>query len=135
MFVSDGGAPRVLVVDDDADARELVAYFLGARGCAVCMADSAEQGMRELYRFAPDVIVSDIGMPGEDGYEFVRRIRALPSPHLRRLPTIAVTAFGRPEDKAMALSCGFDAHLTKPVALPNLIATIASLATSGSTVR
>lgn len=121
---------RVLVIDDDQDARDLLAYFLQSRGLDVHSVESAELALAELNGFSPHVILSDIGMPGEDGYSFIRRVRALPSPETSQLPAIAVTAFTRAEDKAMALSCGFDAHLSKPVALPRLLEAIVDLVAS-----
>ena len=121
---------RVLVIDDDQDARELLVYFLQSKGLDVHSVDSAERAITELSGFAPDVILSDIGMPFEDGYSFIRRVRALPSPRTSRLPAIAVTAFSRAEDKAMALKSGFDAHVSKPVALANLFEAIVGLAAS-----
>ena len=119
---------RVLVIDDDQDARDLLVYFLQSKGLDVHSADSAERGLSELTGFSPDVILSDIGMPIEDGYSFIRRVRALPSPRISRLPAIAVTAFSRAEDKALALKSGFDAHVSKPVALGNLFDAIVALA-------
>ena len=121
---------RVLVIDDDQDARELLVYFLESKGLNVHSVDSAERAITELSGFSPDVILSDIGMPIEDGYSFIRRVRALPSPRISRLPAIAVTAFSRAEDKAKALNSGFDAHVSKPVALANLFEAIVSLASS-----
>ncbi len=127
---NDSAPLRVLVIDDDQDARDLLVYFLESKGLDVRSVDSAEQAIAELSGYSPDVILSDIGMPFEDGYSFIRRVRALPSPRISRLPAIAVTAFSRAEDKAMALKSGFDAHVSKPVALANLFEAIVTLASS-----
>ena len=123
---------RVLVVDDDADARDLVAEALLIAGAVVRTADSAEA---TLAAFAQDddvdIIVSDIGMPGVDGYELMRRIRRLPGAR-GRVPSIAVTAYARPGDREEAMQAGFNAHLTKPVEIDELLRTIASLVRNAS---
>lgn len=106
---------RVLAVDDDRDALELLAELLGSRGVVVLVAGSAEEAMTVLERDRPDALVSDIGMPGEDGYSLIARIRQLADPVLRAIPAMALTAFARSEERAKALWSGFDHHLTKPV--------------------
>jgi PAS domain S-box-containing protein len=104
---------RVLVVDDEADARELLLAVLEHHGASVDSAGSVDDALVALERAPPDVLVSDIGMPGTDGYELIRRVRArgATSP----LPAVALTGFARPEDGQRALESGFDAHLAKPV--------------------
>ena len=107
---------RVLVVDDDQDARELLAIALEGHGAAVRTAPSAAEGMRQLEQDRFDVLVADIGMPDEDGYSFVRRLRARENDQrLTRLPAIAVTAYGAASDRDEAFRAGFDVHLPKPV--------------------
>ena len=119
---------RVLVVDDEPDARELVAVVLGNAGAIVETAASAKEGLAALRRFHPDVLVSDIGMPVEDGYAFMRRVRALPPSEGRRVAAIALTAYTRDEDRAAARAAGYDTHVGKPVNPHELTATIARLA-------
>ena len=120
---------RVLVVDDDDDGRELLALLLDACGIETRGASSAAEAIQELSTFRPDLIVSDIGMPLEDGYSLIRRIRALPrDTSLASTPVIALTAFARPEDRTQALLAGFNVHLTKPVDPKELLAAIADLA-------
>lgn len=102
---------RVLVVDDEADARDLLRRLLTERGCEVTIANSAEDALTVLAAGPCDVLLTDIGMPGTDGYELLRRVRAL---HSSR-KAIAVTAFARPADRDRALAAGFDGHLAKPV--------------------
>ena len=109
------GGVDVLVVDDEADARELLAALLEHHGATVTAAASVEEALAALAERAPDVIVSDIGMPGADGYELARRLRALADDELRRTPAVALTGFARPEDGVRAADAGFDAHLAKPV--------------------
>ncbi len=106
---------RVLVVDDEPDARELVAYVLEAAGVTVKVAGSAAEALSTLAAFTPHVIVSDIGMPEQDGYFLIRRIRTLSDDEKRDIPAIALTAFARNEDRARALTEGFNQHMTKPV--------------------
>ncbi len=117
---------RVLVVDDEPDARDLLAVLLSRVGGQVETAESVAEALVVLEGFQPDVLVSDIGMPDEDGYSFIRRVRA--NETLKRLPAIALTAFTRAEDRARAHAAGFDLHLGKPVDPDLLIAAIEKLA-------
>ena len=118
---------RVLVVDDDADARELFSSILGSAGAAVLTAASAADAL-QLLNNGVDVLLSDIEMPGEDGYQLLRRARAHPAVKGTRMLAIAVTAYARSADQRRAIEAGFDRHLTKPVDPTELIAVIASLA-------
>jgi CheY-like chemotaxis protein len=106
---------RILVVDDEADARELLACFLESAGATVLLAEAAAAALAVLADHTPDVMVSDIGMPGEDGYSLMRSVRSLPHAEKRALPAIALTAFTRDVDRECALSAGFDVHLPKPL--------------------
>ena len=107
---------RILVVDDDEDARDLLAIALEGHGAAVRTAPSAAEGLRHLEQERFDVLVADIGMPEEDGYSFVTRIRNRErTESLTRLPAIAVTAYTAASDREQAFRAGFDAHLPKPV--------------------
>ena len=105
---------RVLIVDDEPDACEVLGTILGAAGAEVALAASAEAAFALLASFAPDVLVSDVGMPGEDGYALIRRVRG--SAHrFARVPAVALTAYAGPEDARHAVLAGFDTHLAKPV--------------------
>ncbi len=117
---------RVLVVDDDEDARALMQRVLTDQGAAVTLAASAEIGLRELERVRPDVLVSDIGMPEVDGYTFIRTVRGLPADRGGRTPAIAITAYAREEDSERAVSTGFQAYMSKPVDPTRLISLAAS---------
>jgi PAS domain S-box-containing protein len=119
---------RVLVVDDDPDGRELVRRVLGASGATVVTAGSAAEGLEAVERERPDVIVSDIGMPGVDGYEFIRRVRALGRGRGGAAPAVAVTAFARSEDRRRALRAGYQSHVAKPMDAAELVEVIASVA-------
>ena len=118
---------RVLVVDDEADARQLLERVLGDFSAEVMTASSASEALPLVQSFDPHVLVSDIGMPGRDGYDLIRDVRALPAPR-RRLPALALTAFARSEDRTRAMLAGYQVHLAKPVEPSELIATVASLA-------
>jgi CheY-like chemotaxis protein len=117
----------VLVVDDEADARELINRILSDCHASVRMASSAEQALASIRDKIPQVIVSDLGMPDVDGFELMARIRALGTEYAR-LPAVALTAFARSEDRLRALEAGFRAHISKPVEPSELIATVASMA-------
>jgi PAS domain S-box-containing protein len=117
---------KVLAVDDDADSRHLLATILGRCGAEVQTCESAAQALRSLAEFHPDVLVSDIGMPGEDGYSLIRKVRSSENSY-RRVPAVALTAFARAEDRMKALSAGFNMHVPKPVEPAELTTVIASL--------
>ncbi len=126
---------RVLVVDDEPDSREIVRRMLERCDAVVATAGSAAEGRQLLREFRPDVLVSDIGMPGEDGYQFVKTLRETPAVHAdpesglqRKLPAIALTAFARSEDRQRALLAGFDTHVAKPVDAAELVTVVARLA-------
>ncbi|HEU4534147.1 MAG TPA: ATP-binding protein, partial [Polyangiaceae bacterium] len=122
---------RVLAIDDDPDARDLVCAILEGQGARVEAAGSAAEGFEAFVRSPPDLLVSDIGMPGEDGYSLIRRVRALPADQGGRVPAIALTAFTRAVDRARALTAGFRAHVTKPIDPAELTGVIASLVRLG----
>ena len=119
---------RVLVVDDQADARDLLDRLLADRGAEVATASSAAEALTAVAGFRPHVLVSDLGMPDEDGYELMRKLRALPADQGGTIPAAAVSALARPEDERRALAAGFQLHLAKPVEVPGLIAAVARLA-------
>jgi CheY-like chemotaxis protein len=118
---------RVLVVEDDRDTAELFERFLGDAGASVALVHSVDAALDTLPRFAPHVLVSDIGMPDVDGYEFLRRVRNLDPSQGGAIPAVAVTAFARAEDRTRAILAGYQAHLAKPVDAPELIATVRML--------
>ncbi|MEP6592080.1 MAG: ATP-binding protein [Acidobacteriota bacterium] len=119
---------RVLVVDDNPDARELLATVLGWCRAEVTGVESVAEAIDRLTRLTPDIIISDIEMPDEDGYGLIQRVRNLDGERGRQIPAIALTAHARIEDRLRVLSAGFDTHVTKPVEPTELVAVIASLA-------
>ncbi|NBD10296.1 PAS domain S-box protein [Corallococcus silvisoli] len=119
---------RVLVVDDEEDARELLSTLLEENGASVLTAGSAAEGLQVIQAERPDVLVSDIGMPGTDGYGFIERVRALPEEQGGRTPAVAITAYARSEDRTRVLRAGFQSHVPKPVEPVELLAVLASLA-------
>ena len=120
----------VLVVDDEQDARELIQHMLEDRGAVVTVAESGEAALRVLATSRPDVVISDIGMPRMDGFQFLRRFRA-EEPKGRRIPAVALTAFARPEDRKRALLAGYQSHMSKPVDMAELIIVINGLLDRG----
>jgi signal transduction histidine kinase/CheY-like chemotaxis protein len=119
---------RVLVIDDEADARELIGYLLETCGASVKQATSAAEALEVLNSNPLDLIISDIGMPGEDGYALIRSIRTLPVEAKRNVPAIALTAFARNEDRSRALVAGFNVHIAKPVEPSVLVRAVVDLA-------
>ncbi len=119
---------RVLVVDDEVDSRELLMQLLASWGARPSGAISAAEALLAMLREPPDLLVSDIAMPGEDGYALVRALRAAEAARgLPRTPAVALTAFTRPEDRTRVLAAGFDAHMAKPVEPDELLATLCGL--------
>lgn len=118
---------RVLVVEDHPDTNELFCALLRASGALVIGVDSAEKAMEALVPFKPDVLVADIGLPGEDGYALIRRIRGLPPEKGGNVPAMAVTAYGMPDDRARALWKGFQMHVPKPIDPQDLLYRVARL--------
>jgi CheY-like chemotaxis protein/anti-sigma regulatory factor (Ser/Thr protein kinase) len=118
---------RALFVDDEADARELITQMLAQVGAEVRTAASATEALAACDEWRPDVIISDIGMPGEDGYALMKKLRALESERGGHIPAIALTAYGRREDRRRALSVGYESHIRKPVEPAELLAVVASL--------
>jgi CheY-like chemotaxis protein len=116
---------KALVVDDDGDARDVVAALLTRAGAEVVTAASAAEASALLETLRPDALVSDLGMPDEDGFSLARRLRA--NPATRDVPAIALSAFARPEDRRNALIAGFQMHLAKPVDPAELVLAVASL--------
>lgn len=123
----DLGGARVLVVDDEADSRELLLQLLASWGARAGGAGSVREALAVLAGEEPDVIVSDIAMPGEDGFALLEHVRGGDDDRDAPLPVLALTAFARAEDRRRILSAGFDAHVAKPVEPDELRATIAGL--------
>ncbi|PTX93298.1 hypothetical protein DB345_16930 [Spartobacteria bacterium LR76] len=119
---------RVLVVDDDGDARELLRSILAQCGASVRTAGSASEALSQMDSRVPDVLVSDIGMPGQDGYGLIREVRMRPREKGGHVPALALTAFARSDDRRRAISAGFHMHLAKPVEPAELVTVVASLA-------
>jgi K+-sensing histidine kinase KdpD/CheY-like chemotaxis protein len=126
---------RVLLVDDEPDAREVMASALESCGATVVSAGSVRDALETLGHTDIDLLLSDIAMPGRDGCELIRDIRAMPSTHLATLPAAAVTADARDDERDRALAAGFHMHLTKPVHPAALARAVASLAFSRSPVE
>jgi PAS domain S-box-containing protein len=119
---------RLLIVEDDTDSRVLLKTMLEHCDAEVCAADSVARALGLLEEWKPDLLISDIEMPGEDGYSLIRKIRSRSKAGDRRLPAIALTAHASAEDRVRALTAGFDAHVAKPVELTELVTVIVSLA-------
>jgi CheY-like chemotaxis protein len=122
---------RALVVDDEDDARNLIETALAQYGADVVAVSSAAEAYALITaipsQWWPDVMVSDIGMPGEDGYSLLRRLREWERARGAHIPAVALTAYGRIEDRMRALSAGFQMHVTKPVDPDELATVIMSL--------
>ena len=118
------GGTRILVVDDDADTREVVRMILEDAGAEVVTTGSAAETRASLQKSSPDMLIADIGMPKEDGYSLLRSVRALAPDELRRMPAIALTAHARPVDVEAALASGFQMHLPKPVDSSRLLSAV-----------
>jgi PAS domain S-box-containing protein len=118
---------RVLAVDDDGDGLALIAAILAQAGATVALSRSAAEGFDMLVAEPPDVLISDVEMPGEDGYSLIRRIRALEPALGGRVPAIALTAYGRREDRLRSVDAGFSMHVPKPVDPSELLTLVASL--------
>ncbi|UQA56287.1 PAS domain S-box protein [Polyangium aurulentum] len=118
---------RVVVVDDEADARELLATLLERCGAEVKAAASVAEALEAVNSMRPDLVVADIGMPGEDGYGLIRKIRARSPEDGGRTPVVALTAYARSEDRTRALRAGFNMHVPKPIDAAELLAVIASI--------
>ena len=119
---------KVLVVDDEADTRELICEVLKECGSEVIMCRSVAEALVALEQYKPDILISDLGMPDEDGYSLISKIRALPAERGGQIPAAALTAYARAEDRMRVLRSGFQFHLPKPVDSAELVTVVASLA-------
>jgi PAS domain S-box-containing protein len=118
---------RLLIVEDEPDARDLLKLMLEQYGAEVKAAQSAKDAFQAIEEWGPDLMISDIEMPGEDGYALIQKVRA-GEPRQGRLPAIALTAHARAQDRTKALRAGYDAHVAKPVEVNELVTVIESLA-------
>jgi PAS domain S-box-containing protein len=118
---------HILVVDDEEDGRTLVTAVLEKCGAKVTAADSAAAGLSLIQKLRPDILLSDLGMPGEDGYSLIKKVRALPAEQGGTIPAAALTAYARVEDRMKVLRAGFQIHLPKPIEPAELIAVVANL--------
>jgi PAS domain S-box-containing protein len=125
---------RVLIVEDDVETREMLAAIMDRGGFSYRVATRASEALTVLDDWQPDVIVSDIGMPDMDGYEFVRRLRARPPAQGGLLPALALSAFARSEDRELALRSGYQAHVAKPVEPSELVKAITELTGNSAAV-
>jgi CheY-like chemotaxis protein len=121
------GNLKILVVEDDEDARDLLVTMLTQQGAIVDQAGSCGEALTRIERTVPDVLLSDIGLPGDDGYELMRRVRERGYSAVT-LPAIALTAYSRREDQRLAMQAGFQAHVAKPVEPATLVAAVADAA-------
>ncbi len=124
---------RVLLVDDERDTLETLAFVLTDAGADVQTCNSAKAALEILKSWNPAVLVSDIGMPEEDGYELIRKVRSLPAEQGGRIPALALTAYARVEDRMRVLSAGFQMHVPKPIQPDELITVVSSI--SGVSIK
>ena len=122
------GGLRILIVDDEADTRELVQEVLARQGAEVRVSESAAEALRMLATWHPDLLISDIGMPVEDGYELIKQVRNFDAEHHGQIPAVALTAYVGAEDYRRALAAGFQTHLAKPIVPKDLIEIVARVA-------
>jgi CheY-like chemotaxis protein len=118
---------RVLVVDDDEDSRELIRMTLEMQGAVATCVPGASEGLAEIQRSVPNVVVSDLSMPDEDGHAFLRKVRALPRDRGGRIPAVALTAVTTREARVASREAGFHYHLDKPVDPRKLVEIVQSL--------
>jgi PAS domain S-box-containing protein len=118
---------NVIVVEDQADARELIRLVLEQQGAKVSEASSGREAWEILKEFTPDVIISDIGMPDEDGYSLLKRVRSLPKDKGGNVPALALTAYTKEEDREQAIKAGFQMHLSKPLDITALLKAVSQL--------
>ncbi|MFN6478933.1 ATP-binding protein [Nostoc sp. DedQUE07] len=118
---------QILVVDDNADTQELIAFILEKSGGQVTAVSSVGEALEALERLKPDVLVSDIGMPDEDGYSLIRKVRAQETEQGEKILAVALTAFAREEEHSLALEAGFQVHVSKPIEPEELVKVVANL--------
>ena len=121
----------MLVVEDHDDARQLVVSVLGAAGAEVTSATSTREALACLSRVTPDLLLADLGLPGEDGYALLRHVRAMSSPEISAMPAVAITAYARASDRERALAAGFVRYVVKPVDPSELVSVVAAVLETG----
>ena len=121
---------HVLVVDDDADNCEMLVTILAGSGASVATAGSSAEALSVLEKERPQLLITDIGLPDEDGYALLARVRSLPVSRGGGIPAIALTGYGSEDDRAQSRKHGFQAHLTKPVQLEDMVAMVARVLAS-----
>jgi len=121
------GGLRLLIVDDEPDARELLAAAFTQMGARVQVVSSADEAMAAIAHHRPHLVISDIGMPGQDGYALLQRLRAAEAGSGRRLPAVALTAYATADDVKRAVAAGYDLHVAKPVDALTLARTLVEL--------
>ena len=121
-----------LVVEDDQDSRDMLTTALAICGVRVVSAESADEGLEKLRELKPDFLISDIGLPGEDGYDLIRKVRALPPLEGGGIPAIALTGYVSVQDRKLALRAGYQEHLPKPVDTNRLIELLQTMVPNGS---
>lgn len=117
----------ILLIEDDPDSREILSVLLENAGAVAVAAESVGDALRLLGDLQVDVVLSDIGMPDQDGFDLIRELRRFPSVRVRQAPAVAVTAFSRKEDHTRIMAAGFDAHVGKPVEPADLVRVIATV--------
>jgi PAS domain S-box-containing protein len=122
---------RVLLVDDDKDSRGMLKTALSAYGAELKACSSSSEALEALKRWRADVLISDIGMPNEDGYDLIHKVRDLPAEGGGAIPAIALTGYASLEDKKRSLEAGYQTHMSKPVEIAKLVATVANLSRPG----
>jgi CheY-like chemotaxis protein len=122
----------VLLVEDDEDSRKLLGLMLKKQGAEVISTSSSAEALDAFRQMLPDVVLSDIGMADEDGYELIRKVRALPAERGGLTPAIALTGYATRKDRERAMSAGYQLHLAKPVEPDELVAAVARLGTVDS---
>jgi CheY-like chemotaxis protein len=118
---------QILLVDDNADTRELIAFVLRESGARVTSVSSVGEALEALVRLRPNILVSDIGMPDRDGYSLIRQVRSQEALRGEKILAVALTAFARDEERKLALEAGFHVHLSKPIEPDNLVTVVANL--------
>ncbi|MDX6611712.1 MAG: hypothetical protein QOD75_898, partial [Blastocatellia bacterium] len=118
---------RILVVDDEADSRELMTTILTRCGAEVTSCESAAEAIEAFRTWKPDLLISDIGMPNEDGYTLIKKLRKIRSKRARELPAVALTAYATNDDRARTLAAGFQQHIAKPIDPEKLVRSIAAI--------
>ena len=125
---------RVLLVEDNGDLRESLTILLEVYGASVTAAESSRAALEALSHTVPDVLLSDLSMPGEDGFTLIEKVRALPADRGGRVPAVAVTARTSAEDRRRVLAAGFQMHLPKPVHATDLVTAVAQLNSHSSSL-